>query len=68
MAGVLSRAGIAAVITVITRKVTDPALFDDTPVGLRRRRNMVEGRQRLEAQAEAWRPREWFRKRTPFGA
>lgn len=58
-AGVLSRAGIAlgaieaSVITIITRKVTAPALFDETPVGLRRRRSMVEGMQRLEAQAEA---------------
>lgn len=54
-AGVLSRAGIAmgaieaAVITIITRKVTAPALFDETPVGLRRRRSMVEGMERLEA-------------------
>lgn len=58
-AGVLSRAGIAigaieaSVITIITRKVTAPALFDDTPVGLRRRRSMVEGMLRLEAQADA---------------
>lgn len=57
--GVLSRAGIAmgaieaSVITIITRKVTAPALFDETPVGLRRRRSMVEGMQRLEAQAAA---------------
>jgi glutathione S-transferase len=54
-AGVLSRAGIAmgvidaAVHTIIIRKVTAPALFDDTPVGLRRRRTMAEGLQRLEA-------------------
>ena len=58
-AGVLSRAGIAigaieaSVITIITRKVTAPALFDDTPVGLRRRRSMVQGMERLEAQADA---------------
>lgn len=58
-AGVLSRAGIAmgaieaSTITIITRKVTAPALFDETPVGLRRRRSMVEGMQRLEAQAGA---------------
>lgn len=58
-AGVLSRAGIAigaieaSVVTIITRKVTAPALFDETPVGLRRRRSMVEGMQRLEAQADA---------------
>ena len=58
-AGVLSRAGIAmgaieaSVITIITRKVTAPALFDETPIGLRRRRSMVEGMERLEAQADA---------------
>lgn len=56
-AGVLARAGIAmgaieaSVITIITRKVTAPVLFDETPVGLRRRRSMVEGMQRLEARA-----------------
>lgn len=56
-AGVLSRAGIAmgaieaSVITIITRKVTAPTLFDETPVGLRRRRSMVEGMLRLEARA-----------------
>ena len=53
--GVLSRAGIAlgvidaAVHTIIIRKVTAPLLFDDTPVGLRRRRTMAEGMARLEA-------------------
>lgn len=58
-AGILSRTGIAigaieaSTITIITRKVTAPVLFDDTPVGLRRRRSMVEGLQRLEAQAGA---------------
>ena len=58
-AGVCARAGIAmgvieaAVVTIITRKVTAPVLFDETPVGLRRRRSMVEGMQRLEAQADA---------------
>ncbi len=57
IAGVLSRAGIAlgaieaSVHTIITRKVTAPVLFDETPVGLRRRRTMVEGMQRLEAVA-----------------
>lgn len=56
-AGVLSRAGVAlgvidaAVHTIIIRKVTAPTLFDETPVGLRRRRTMVEGMQRLEAMA-----------------
>ena len=55
----LSRAGIAigaieaSTITIITRKVTAPALFDETPVGLRRRRTMVDGMQRLEATADA---------------
>ncbi len=59
VAGVLSRAGIAlggieaAVHTIITRKVTAPVLFDETPVGLRRRRTMVEAMVRLEAQADA---------------
>lgn len=57
IAAVLSRAGIAlgaieaSVHTIITRKVTAPVLFDETPVGLRRRRTMVEGMQRLEALA-----------------
>jgi glutathione S-transferase len=58
-AGILSRAGAAigvieaATITIITRKVTAPTLFDETPVGLRRRRTMAEGIARLEAQADA---------------
>ena len=62
-AGVLSRAGIAigvidaAVHTIIIRKVTAPVLFDETPVGLRRRRTMAEGMARLEALASL----------TPFG-
>ena len=57
VSGVLSRAGIAlgvidaAVHTIIIRKVTAPVLFDDTPVGLRRRRTMAEGMARLEAAA-----------------
>lgn len=57
IASVLSRAGIAigaieaSVHTIITRKVTAPVLFDETPVGLRRRRSMVEGMERLEAVA-----------------
>ena len=56
-AGVLARTGMAlgvidaAVHTIIIRKVTAPTLFDDTPVGLRRRRSMAEGMQRLEALA-----------------
>ena len=58
-AGVLSRAGVAlgvidaAVHTIIIRKVTAPVLFDETPVGLRRRRTMAEGMERLEALAAA---------------
>jgi len=58
-AAVLARAGMAlgaidaSVHTIITRKVTAPVLFDETPVGLRRRRTMVEGMQRLEALADA---------------
>ena len=56
-AAVLSRAGVAlgvidaAVHTIIIRKVTAPLLFDETPIGLRRRRTMAEGMQRLEALA-----------------
>lgn len=52
--GSFERAGVAigvidaSVHTMITRKVTAPALFDDTPMGQRRRRGMVEGLQRLE--------------------
>ena len=52
--GVLSRAGIAlgvidaSVHTIFIRKVTAPVLFDETPVGLRRRRTMAEGMARLE--------------------
>ena len=59
VAAVLSRAGVAlgaieaSVHTIITRKVTAPVLFDETPVGLRRRRTMIEGMQRLEAVAAA---------------
>lgn len=58
-AGILSRTGVAfgaieaATITIITRKVSAPVLFDETPVGLRRRRTMVDGLQRLDAQADA---------------
>ena len=54
VAGVMSRAGIAlgaieaSVHTIITRKVTAPVLFDETPVGLRRRRTMIEALQKLE--------------------
>ena len=58
-AGILSRTGIAigaidaSTITIITRKVTVLVPFDETPIGLRRRRSMVEGMERLEAQAAA---------------
>lgn len=57
VAGVMSRAGVAmggieaSVHTIITRKVTAPVLFDETPVGLRRRRTMIEAAERLEAAA-----------------
>ena len=56
-ASVLSRAAMAlgvidaAVHTIIIRKVTAPLLFDETPVGLRRRRTMAEGMARIEAVA-----------------
>lgn len=59
---VLSSASIAlgvidaAVVTIITRKVTVPTVFDDTPVGLRRRRSMAEGMDRLEAIADRLAP------------
>ena len=59
-AGILSRAGVAvggidaSVTTIITRKVTAPALFDETPVGLRRRRTMIETQQRLEEFANSF--------------
>lgn len=52
---ILSRAGVAlgaidaSVHTIITRKVTAPALFDETPVGLKRRRTMIEGLERIES-------------------
>ena len=34
--------------TLITRKVAAPVLFDETPIGLRRRRTMAEGLACLE--------------------
>jgi glutathione S-transferase len=67
-AGVVSRAGIAmgvidaAVHTIIIRKVTAPVLFDETPIGLRRRRSMVEGLSRLDAREAE---RSMFDKRFP---
>lgn len=57
--GAVSRAGLAmgvidaAVHTLIGRKITD-ASFDGSPVGLRRRRSMVDGLQRLEADAPVY--------------
>ncbi len=62
VAAIMSRLGIAigaieaSVHTIITRKVTAPTLFDETPVGLRRRRTMVEALQRLEAFADEMTP------------
>jgi glutathione S-transferase len=59
-AGILSRAGVAvggieaSTATIITRKVTAPTLFDETPVGLRRRRTMIETQQRLEEFAKSF--------------
>ena len=59
IAGVLSRAGVAlggieaSVHTIITRKVTAPALFDDTPVGIKRRRTMADVMQKLDALADS---------------
>jgi glutathione S-transferase len=58
-AAVLSRTGVAlggieaSVHTIITRKVTAPALFDDTPVGVKRRRTMVGVMHKLDAMADA---------------
>jgi glutathione S-transferase len=55
----VERAGIAmgvidaAVHTLIGRKVTDGG-FDEAPVGLRRRRSMIDGMSRLEADAPGW--------------
>ena len=55
----LARAGIAmgvidaAVHTLIGRKSTD-ASFDEAPVGLRRRRTMATGLQRLQADPPHW--------------
>jgi len=59
-AGILSRAGVAvggidaSVATIITRKVTAPAFFDETAMGLRRRRTMIETQQRLEEFASSF--------------
>lgn len=53
--GVMARAAVAfgaidaSVITLITRKVSQPTPFDDTTIGGRRRRTMVEALQQLDA-------------------
>jgi glutathione S-transferase len=53
-AGILSRTGVAlggidaSIITLITRKVTAPTLFDDTPIGQRRQRTMIEAMNRVD--------------------
>ncbi len=55
----IARAGVAmgvidaAVHTLIGRKITD-ASFDESPVGLRRRRSIVQGLRRLEADPPAY--------------
>jgi glutathione S-transferase len=55
----VERAGIAmgvidaAVHTLIGRKVTDGG-FDEAPVGLRRRRSMIDGMSRLETDPPGW--------------
>ena len=38
----------ASIHALITRKVTAPVLFDETPISLRRRRTMAEGLARLK--------------------
>ena len=58
-ASTIARAGVAmgvvdaSVHTLIGRKITD-ASFDDSPVGLRRRRTIVQGLRRLEADPPAY--------------
>jgi glutathione S-transferase len=58
-AATIARAGVAmgvidaAVHTLIGRKITD-ASFDESPVGLRRRRSIVQGLLRLEADPPAY--------------
>jgi glutathione S-transferase len=55
--GTVARAGVAmgvidaAVHTLIGRRIAGGADFDESPVGLRRRRSMAEGLRRLDAQA-----------------
>lgn len=52
IAGVAMSVIDASIHTLITRKVTAPVLFDETPIGLRRRRTMAEGLARLESLVE----------------
>ena len=58
-AATIARAGVAmgvidaAVHTLIGRKITD-ASFDESPVGLRRRRSIVQGLRRLEGDAPGY--------------
>jgi glutathione S-transferase len=57
--GALSKAGVAmgaidaAAAVIIGRKMTD-ASFDESPVGLRRRRSVIAAMRRLEADPPAW--------------
>jgi glutathione S-transferase len=54
--GTVARAGVAmgvidaAAHTIISRRIAGPG-FDESPVGLRRRRSMVEGFRRLDGEA-----------------
>ena len=54
--GTVARAGVAmgvidaAVHTLIGRKIVGGPAFDESPVGLRRRRSMAEGLRRIEAE------------------
>ena len=48
IAGVAMGVIDASIHTLITRKVTAPVLFDETPIGLRRLRTMAGGLARLE--------------------
>ncbi len=52
IAGVAMGVIDASIHTLITRKVTAPVLFDETPIGLRRRRTTAEGPARLESLIE----------------
>src|SRR5690348_6617261 len=54
--GTVARAGVAMAVidaaahTIISRRIAGPG-FDESPVGLRRRRSMVEGFRRLDGEA-----------------